>query len=122
MLVFVTRRLVVSFFILLASTALTYFLVAYSGNPLQDLLELRGPQRDAKIAARTQDLNLDQPVWIRYLLWLQDVARCLSPFGGGARSAATATAGLCCPNCRPRSAPPCGWSWWRPSWRSSSVW
>ncbi len=82
MLVFVVRRLVVSFFILLASTALTYFLVAYSGNPLQDLLELRGPQRDAKIAQRTQDLNLDQPVWIRYLLWLQDVGRCITPFGG----------------------------------------
>ena len=82
MLVFVTRRLVVSFFILLASTALTFFLVAYSGNPLQDLLELRGPQRDAKVTARTQSLHLDQPVWIRYLLWLQDVGRCLSPFGG----------------------------------------
>ncbi len=82
MLVFITRRLVVSFFILLASTALTFFLVAYSGNPLQDLLELRGPQRDAKIAQRTQDLNLDQPVWIRYLLWLGDVARCITPFGG----------------------------------------
>src|SRR5690349_12795218 len=81
MLVFVTRRLVVSFFILLASTALTYFLVAYSGNPLNDLFELRGPQRDAKIAQRTRDLNLDQPVWIRYLLWLGDVGRCLWPFG-----------------------------------------
>ena len=82
MLVFVARRLVVSFFILLASTALTFFLVAYSGNPLQDLLELRGSQRDAKIAQRTQDLNLDEPVWMRYLLWLQDVARCITPFGG----------------------------------------
>src|SRR6478752_10638636 len=82
MLVFVTRRLVVSFFILLASTALTFFLVAYSGNPLADLFELRGPTRDAKIEQRTRDLNLDQPVWIRYLIWLGDVARCISPFGG----------------------------------------
>jgi len=82
MLVFVTRRLVVSFFILLASTALTFFLVAYSGNPLADLFELRGPTRDAKIEQRTRDLNLDQPVWIRYLLWLGDVGRCISPFGG----------------------------------------
>ena len=61
MLVFVARRLVVSFFILLASTALTYVLVALSGNPLQDLFEDRGPTRDAKIAARTQNLNLDSP-------------------------------------------------------------
>jgi peptide/nickel transport system permease protein len=72
----------VSFFILLASTALTFFLVAYSGDPLADLFELRGPTREAKIEQRTRDLNLDQPVWIRYLLWLGDVGRCISPFGG----------------------------------------
>lgn len=82
MLVFITRRIVVSFFVLLASTALTYFLVANSGNPLQDLLELRASQRDAKIAQRTQALNLDQPVVVRYFLWLGDVARCVTPFGG----------------------------------------
>lgn len=56
--------------------------MAYSGDPLADLFELRGPTRDAKIAQRTRDLNLDQPVWIRYLLWPGDVGRCISPFGG----------------------------------------
>ncbi len=80
MLVFVARRLVVSFFILLASTALTYVLVALSGNPLQDLLEDRGPTREAKISARTQALNLDTPVPLRYFLWLGDVGRCIWPW------------------------------------------
>lgn len=80
MLVFIARRLVVSFFILLASTALTYVLVAISGNPLQDLFEDRGPTRDAKIAARTLNLNLDSPVPVRYFLWLGDVGRCVWPW------------------------------------------
>jgi len=81
MLVFVARRLVVSFFIVLASTALMYALVAASGNPLHDLQEYNGPGREARIAARTRALNLDVPVPGRYLLWLQDVGRCMVPGG-----------------------------------------
>ncbi len=80
MLAFIARRLIVSFFILLASTGLTYVLVAYSGNPLYDLLELRGGDREAKIASRTLSLNLDTPVPGRYLLWLGDVGRCVWPW------------------------------------------
>jgi peptide/nickel transport system permease protein len=79
--VFVVRRVVVSFFIILASTALMYVLVALSGNPLQDLLEYNGPDRAARIASRTQALNLDVPIPGRYLLWLQDVGQCLVPGG-----------------------------------------
>jgi len=79
--VFVVRRVVVSFFIVLASTALMYVLVAFSGNPLKDLLEYNGPGREARIAARTAALNLDVPIPERYLLWLQDVGRCVVPGG-----------------------------------------
>ncbi|RIJ77812.1 ABC transporter permease subunit [Nakamurella silvestris] len=79
MLVFIVRRLVVSFFIVLASTALTFLLVALSGNPLGDLLELRGPTRDAKIALRTQSLHLNSSIPERYVYWLQDVGRCIWP-------------------------------------------
>lgn len=77
--VFVARRLVVSFFVVLASTALMYVLVALSGNPLQDLMESTAPGREAKIAARTRALNLDVPIPARYVLWLRDVGRCLVP-------------------------------------------
>jgi peptide/nickel transport system permease protein len=79
--VFVVRRVIVSFFIVLASTALMYVLVALSGNPLQDLLEYNGPDREARIASRTQALNLDVPIPLRYLLWLQDVGQCIVPGG-----------------------------------------
>lgn len=83
MLVFIARRLVVSFFIILASTALTYALVSYSDNPLKDLLELNGPTRDSKIAQRTRDLRLDMPVPLRYVYWLGDVGRCVAPWAKG---------------------------------------
>ena len=79
MLAFIVRRAVASFFIVLASTALMYALVALSGNPLRDLLELNGPDRAERIAARTAALHLDVSVPERYLLWLQDVGRCLVP-------------------------------------------
>lgn len=78
-LVFISRRLVVSFFILLASTALTYVLVAISKDPLEDLYELR-QGREERIAARTAALNLDVPIPARYVLWLGDVGRCLWPW------------------------------------------
>jgi len=81
--VFVVRRVVVSFFIVLASTALMYVLVALSGNPLKDLLAYNGPGRAARIAARTAALNLDVPIPGRYALWLQDVGRCVLPGQGG---------------------------------------
>ena len=83
MLVFIVRRVIVSGFIVLASTALMYVLVALSGNPLQDLLELNGPSRQARIAARTEALNLDVPIPGRYVLWLAEVGRCVFPGGDG---------------------------------------
>lgn len=83
MLVFIVRRVIVSFFIVLASTALMYLLVALSGNPLEDLLEYNGPGRAGRIAARTAALNLDVPIPGRYVLWLQDVGRCVVPGGDG---------------------------------------
>jgi len=77
--VFVVRRVLGSFFIVLASTALMYVLVALSGNPLTDLVESTGPGRAARIAARTAALNLDVPIPGRYVLWLGEVGRCLVP-------------------------------------------
>ena len=81
MFAFVVRRVVVSFFIVLASTALMYVLVALSGNPLKDLLEYNGPGREARIAARTAALNLDVPIPGRYVLWLQEIGKCIAPGG-----------------------------------------
>lgn len=80
MLVFIIRRLVISFFVLLAGTFVMYLLVANSGNPLQDLEESREPNKDQLIAERTRLLNLDVPAPLRYFIWIRGAAGCLVPF------------------------------------------
>jgi peptide/nickel transport system permease protein len=77
--VFVIRRLIVSFFILLASTFIIFTLVALSGDPLSDLRTDTSPNRDAKIRARTEQLHLEQPIPARYAIWISGVAKCVVP-------------------------------------------
>ncbi len=79
MAVFVVRRLIVSFFILLASTFLIYTLVAVSGDPLGDLRTDTSPNRQQKIDARTEKLHLDQPIPARYVIWISGAAKCAVP-------------------------------------------
>lgn len=67
---FVVRRLIASIFIFLAATYLMYILTALSGDPLQDLRESSAPNKAELIAARTQLLHLDVPVFLRYFIWL----------------------------------------------------
>ncbi|MCC9146506.1 MULTISPECIES: ABC transporter permease [unclassified Arthrobacter] len=78
---FILKRAVTSFFILLAATVLMFLLAVNAGDPLADLIELQGAEREARIAQRTEALHLDQPVAARYLLWLQEVGRCVIPGG-----------------------------------------
>ncbi len=76
--VFIARRVIISFFTLLAATLIVYVLVANSGDPLEELYGIAdGNQREAAIEARTALLNLDQPVLQRYLGWLTGAAGCL---------------------------------------------
>lgn len=70
---FIVRRLVASVFVLLAATFLMYLLVAYSGDPLQELREGNAPNKEQLIEARTKLLNLDVPPILRYFLWLGGV-------------------------------------------------
>ena len=72
---FIARRLIVSFFVLLASTFLMYVLTALSGDPLADTREMTGPQREQRIAELTERLNLETPVPLRYLMWLGGLFR-----------------------------------------------
>lgn len=73
---FILRRLVISFFVLLAATFVVYVLVANAGDPRTALLESADPSREAKLAALTANLNLDTPVVGRYFIWLKGVAGC----------------------------------------------
>jgi peptide/nickel transport system permease protein len=78
-LVFIVRRLFVSFFVLLAATFIMYVLTANAGDPLEDLYQDQSPNRDQKIAARRERLDLDVPVPQRYLGWLAGAAKCVVP-------------------------------------------
>lgn len=80
MVAFILRRVGVSFLILIGASLIMYTLTALSGNPLEDLLESRLPNRDQLIAARIDALNLDQPIIVRWLSWLGGAAGCLVPF------------------------------------------
>jgi peptide/nickel transport system permease protein len=67
---FVVRRLIASLFILLAATYLMYILVAFSGDPLEDLRLGNAPNKEALMEARTALLHLDVTPWARYFIWL----------------------------------------------------
>ncbi|GAA3441126.1 ABC transporter permease [Planomonospora venezuelensis] len=75
MIVFIARRLVISFFVLLAATVIMFVLTALSGDPLEDLRQDNSPNRAAKIADRTERMQLDDPIPVRYLSWLGNVVR-----------------------------------------------
>ncbi len=76
--VFIARRIIVSFFTLLAATFVVYALVANAGDPLAELRQIPDQNRqELAIAARTDLLNLDQPFFTRYLGWLTAASGCL---------------------------------------------
>ncbi|WP_326824483.1 ABC transporter permease [Streptosporangium sp. NBC_01756] len=75
MIVFIARRLVISFFVLLAATFIIFVLTALSGDPLEDLRQDASPQKALKIADRVERMQLDLPVLLRYVGWLGRVAR-----------------------------------------------
>jgi peptide/nickel transport system permease protein len=77
--VFVVRRLIVSFFILLVSTFMIFILVAHSGDPYGDLRGDHSPNLPQKMAHRTAILHLDEPDPQRYVRWLSGAAKCAVP-------------------------------------------
>lgn len=79
MAVFVLRRLLVSFLILLVSTFMMFVLVAHSGDPYGDLRGDTTPNRAARMAHRTEVLHLDEPDPQRYVRWLGGAAGCVVP-------------------------------------------
>jgi peptide/nickel transport system permease protein len=80
--VFVVRRLVISFFILLVSTFIIFTLVTFAGDPLGDLRLDTSPNRADKIAHRTQMLHLDESIPHRYASWLGGIGKCVVPGAG----------------------------------------
>jgi peptide/nickel transport system permease protein len=74
---FVIRRLIASFFVLLAATYLMYLLTAASGDPLEDLRTSTAPNAAQLIERRIDLLHLDVPAYLRYFIWLGGVGKCV---------------------------------------------
>lgn len=67
---FLARRLGLALGILALLSVIMYLLLDVAVDPLDDLRANPSPNRPAMIANRVAMLELDKPVWIRYLHWL----------------------------------------------------
>ncbi|MGV8884583.1 MAG: ABC transporter permease subunit [Microbacteriaceae bacterium] len=61
--------------VVFAASFLIYVLAANAGDPLEDLRGSTAPNKEALIAAKIQQLNLDVPPPLRYFIWLSGVAK-----------------------------------------------
>ncbi|RLP80815.1 ABC transporter permease subunit [Mycetocola lacteus] len=77
---YILRRIFVSILILIAASFIMYILTAGSGDPLQDLRGSSAPNKEQLIQARIAALNLNDPVPVRWLMWLGGAAGCVVPF------------------------------------------
>ena len=72
MAVYIARRLVAAFFILVGASFIVYMLMTQAGDPLAFTLAITNPtQRAAVINTVTETLSLDQPPVQRYFDWLR---------------------------------------------------
>ena len=76
---FITRRVLISIFILLGASFIMYILTTLAGDPLEDLRTAGGANREALIEQRTAALMLNVPAPLRFFLWLGGAAKCLVP-------------------------------------------
>lgn len=82
---FILRRLVASFFIVVAASFVVYMMMVNAGDPLAFLVEITNPTERAAIERSvTEALALDVHPVLRYFYWLADVLR--GDFGISART------------------------------------
>ncbi len=77
MLQFILRRVGISLLILFLASILTYVLMINSGDPLEDLYGIQSSNREQLIQARIDLMNLEEPWYTRYWLWLGGASQCL---------------------------------------------
>ncbi|MGB5953204.1 MAG: ABC transporter permease, partial [Ornithinimicrobium sp.] len=73
---FIARRLGISLLILFLGSILMYVLTINSGDPLEDLRGNNSSNADQLIQARVDRMNLDEPWYVRYGLWLGGASKC----------------------------------------------
>jgi peptide/nickel transport system permease protein len=71
---FILRRIAIAIPLLIASSFLSFILVANAGDPLEDL-RLNPRATEEQIQARERALNLDKGVFERYGIWVSDIVR-----------------------------------------------
>jgi ABC-type dipeptide/oligopeptide/nickel transport system permease subunit len=72
MLAFIARRLMVSVLVLFAATGVMFYFSTHVGDPLAEARQLQSEQaQQNRIAEITERMNLDEPWYVRYLLWLK---------------------------------------------------
>src|SRR5689334_15920916 len=77
MITFFTKRILTSALVVLLSTLIMFYLVSWSIDPLEDLRGSTAPNKAEQMAARAAQLNLDDPIFVRYLDWLKGASGCL---------------------------------------------
>lgn len=77
---YLLRRLLASVLILLGASFIVYMLIAFSGDPLEQLRVSNRPNREQLMQARINLLHLDVPPVLRYFVWLGGAAKCVVPF------------------------------------------
>ncbi|MFT4235380.1 MAG: ABC transporter permease [Microbacterium sp.] len=77
MLTFILRRLVAIVLVLVVASFIVYTLTSITSDPLAELRQSTAPGREEKIALRIEQLNLNAPLIVRYLLWLGGASKCL---------------------------------------------
>jgi peptide/nickel transport system permease protein len=78
MALYIVRRLIAGFFVVLGASFIVYILVANAGDPLAPAYGITDPiARQARIDSLTAALNLDVNPVVRYFIWLKGVAGCV---------------------------------------------
>lgn len=77
MLMFLGRRLLSSWVVLVGATFIVYMLLAYALDPLEDLYSSSAPNKQQLIEARIRDLDLNTPPPVRWLKWGLGVGKCV---------------------------------------------
>lgn len=72
---YIVRRLIAAVLIVFAASYLIYLLAANAGDPLEELRQSTAPNKDALIAAKIEQLDLDVPPYLRYFIWLGGVLK-----------------------------------------------
>ena len=72
MAMYIVRRLIAGFFVVLGASFIVYILVSFAGDPLEKAYGIQDPvARQQTINTLTATLNLDVNPVIRYFLWLK---------------------------------------------------